>query len=456
MCDEENSLPGVAATSEIELQASAAMTIPALSPGSPGTAGSIPASSAFSFGTIISPSSNYSSHSSPSWSDDSLPTAENMTQNRISGRSVVIPNTTVTETNVSGTDTRAEVTTVDAPRQQTRPRIFYSWAFRRFFLLLTYPFVLVITLASLLLILTFCVMPTMICMAIGICVYYCFAEEPVSLSLLLRRVFTGEEMENHFVPDYVEHSTYIYRETLRSFLIVRRLLRVEKISSSFLKQDVDGNDNDAGGDNGDIHKINDTKTKLHIVAESEEIAKECEINNGGLFHNLYSRHHPFPIQIRTESKLFNFSEPLTVDDDRNMTKAAVSLADTIENNATSVTISNTSTHGDAAPKCLDRSHTNSTNNGIEGNPNKDEIQISNHEEEDEGHSCSLDEDVRDRGTMCDICLLEFEVDHEVAWSLNLNCSHTFHKDCILQWLLKNHSCPVCRRDYLDSNADENV
>ena len=443
MCDGENSLPSVAATTEIELQASAADTIPALSPGSPGTAGSTPTSSAFSVGTIIFPPSNSSSHSSPSRSDDSLPTEDNMTHNRISARSVVIPNTAVTDTNASGTDTRAEVTSVVAPRQQTEPRPFYFWACRRLLLLLTYPCVLIITLASLLLILTFCVMPTMVCTAIGICVYYCFAEEPLSLSLLLRRMFTGEA-DNHFVergfPDldeWLNDPAQYNREALRSSLIIRRLLRVEKLSSSLLKQGGDGNDNDACGENGDIHKINDTKTKVHILVESEEIAKECEINNGGLFHNRYSRHRPFPIQIWTESKLFCFSEPLTADinddDDSNMKEAAVSLADTIENNAISVTISNTNTHGDAAPKCLDRSRTNSINNGIEGIPNKNKIQTSNHEEEDEGHSCSLDEDVRDRGTMCDICLLEFEVDHEVAWSPNLNCSHTFHKDCILQW-----------------------
>lgn len=62
---------------------------------------------------------------------------------------------------------------------------------------------------------------------------------------------------------------------------------------------------------------------------------------------------------------------------------------------------------------------------------------------------------QDRGTTCDICLLEFEVDDMVAWSPNTECSHCFHKDCILDWLVRKHSCPSCRKDYLKGGKEEN-
>ena len=45
----------------------------------------------------------------------------------------------------------------------------------------------------------------------------------------------------------------------------------------------------------------------------------------------------------------------------------------------------------------------------------------------------IEDDTQDPGTACDICILEFKVGDEIAWSPNLKCSHCFHKDCILDW-----------------------
>merc|ERR1711971_1437157 len=70
--------------------------------------------------------------------------------------------------------------------------------------------------------------------------------------------------------------------------------------------------------------------------------------------------------------------------------------------------------------------------------------------------CSVDADTRDRGTTCDICLLDFEVGDDVAWSPNPKCSHTFHKECIMDWLVRKPTCPSCRQDYLKGGTDENV
>lgn len=50
---------------------------------------------------------------------------------------------------------------------------------------------------------------------------------------------------------------------------------------------------------------------------------------------------------------------------------------------------------------------------------------------------------------CGICLMEYEDGEHVGCSHNSECEHHFHKDCILNWLARDHStCPVCRRDFL--------
>ena len=56
-------------------------------------------------------------------------------------------------------------------------------------------------------------------------------------------------------------------------------------------------------------------------------------------------------------------------------------------------------------------------------------------------------------TTCDICLMDYEVGEEVAWSPNDACVHAFHKDCIVDWLLRNENCPLCRNDYLHVSAN---
>jgi hypothetical protein len=45
---------------------------------------------------------------------------------------------------------------------------------------------------------------------------------------------------------------------------------------------------------------------------------------------------------------------------------------------------------------------------------------------------------------CSICLSDFQPEDEV---MHLPCDerHAFHSHCIIQWLLKSSSCPLCQR-----------
>ena len=50
---------------------------------------------------------------------------------------------------------------------------------------------------------------------------------------------------------------------------------------------------------------------------------------------------------------------------------------------------------------------------------------------------------------CAICLSHFKPQQLVCKSNNTSCQHVFHKDCMVDWLMKRHNnCPMCREVYL--------
>jgi hypothetical protein len=50
---------------------------------------------------------------------------------------------------------------------------------------------------------------------------------------------------------------------------------------------------------------------------------------------------------------------------------------------------------------------------------------------------------------CAICLRHFKPQQLVCESNNSSCQHVFHKDCMVDWLMKyRDDCPMCREVYL--------
>ncbi|KAL3938402.1 MAG: hypothetical protein SGBAC_006683 [Bacillariaceae sp.] len=50
---------------------------------------------------------------------------------------------------------------------------------------------------------------------------------------------------------------------------------------------------------------------------------------------------------------------------------------------------------------------------------------------------------------CCICLDGYASGDTIGASKNVECNHVFHKDCIMDWMMKNHNqCPLCRVDLL--------
>jgi Ring finger domain len=91
-----------------------------------------------------------------------------------------------------------------------------------------------------------------------------------------------------------------------------------------------------------------------------------------------------------------------------------------------------------------------------------EVDLEQQQEEELRHDTSTtttlssDDDLEsvNDGTLCAICLNQFQ-DHEVVCeSKNTACCHVFHLTCMSLWLRKHSSCPVCRKEYLCTTGSD--
>lgn len=126
-------------------------------------------------------------------------------------------------------------------------------------------------------------------------------------------------------------------------------------------------------------------------------------------------------------------------------------------------------------------------NGSEGKGESEEKCATDSEDEANEKLDLRNTEKREVPIFCAVCLMEYETSERVCWSSNGECTHVFHEDCILQWLVslgrkrskrqsfpRNPSdkrlldydlaCPCCRQDFISKNlvlasapeGDENV
>lgn len=67
---------------------------------------------------------------------------------------------------------------------------------------------------------------------------------------------------------------------------------------------------------------------------------------------------------------------------------------------------------------------------------------------------SFDDDEEEIG--CAICRMPFEEQQRVCRSNNSQCQHSFHEECMADWLVKHRECPCCRGPYLKRDRIEEV
>ena len=58
-----------------------------------------------------------------------------------------------------------------------------------------------------------------------------------------------------------------------------------------------------------------------------------------------------------------------------------------------------------------------------------------------GRVVDILEDLLERRLTCPICLDNLLLTQALLF---LNCGHFFHFPCIREWVVRNHTCPVCR------------
>lgn len=73
----------------------------------------------------------------------------------------------------------------------------------------------------------------------------------------------------------------------------------------------------------------------------------------------------------------------------------------------------------------------------------------------ESNSTDIENFDNDDEDVCPICLDGFDVGDTVMFARNLSCTHVFHEECLLPWLLerRENECPSCREALVEEEFD---
>lgn len=58
---------------------------------------------------------------------------------------------------------------------------------------------------------------------------------------------------------------------------------------------------------------------------------------------------------------------------------------------------------------------------------------------------TVDPNILAKGSCCSICLDDFDETKDIVY---LDCQHIYHTECIIEWINKDTSCPLCRTNSL--------
>ncbi|GMH22456.1 hypothetical protein Nepgr_024299 [Nepenthes gracilis] len=101
-------------------------------------------------------------------------------------------------------------------------------------------------------------------------------------------------------------------------------------------------------------------------------------------------------------------------------------------------------HGTSgSPDCIKKSDSKTLADILLASPTKSDVDPSNPNEPDK--LASEEEDV------CPICLEEYDAENP---KMITNCEHDFHLSCILDWMERSDSCPVCDKEMIFDPPDD--
>lgn len=328
----------------------------------------------------------------------------------------------------------------------------------------------------------------LLCICVAFSLYYCIVDDPVPLSAILRYLFAPD-----LVDPRQQQTQPQTRGSMQAKLIVRKVLKVEDVSEGEAGKAAENSENEF------IRRRKPSPIEFQscdkLIYFSEPIFyEETEENDGtggpakGQISHYYrsgtgadfNSNNPASrtaIPLGEEQILQNLSDALANPPDDveiGLVDVAIYAADSFER------ADNEATPGAASQSPMiqqDRAVIVDVKSDLIAEVNSHQVseaadtQLDANVKESQSGSASLEPPVaddvvrgdeavltdgdffaisesRERGAACEICLINYEADEEVAWSPNPACTHSFHKDCILDWLGRKPTCPNCRQNYL--------